>query len=168
MAETPDRRKKTDLRVVKTLDAIRTHFEQLVCECGYDKLTVASLCESARINKKTFYRHYKSLDDLFAQVQREFASEYVELTGHLRIPEDAGEITRRFILYSCETGARSPFYEAVTCTDNCYGACSGTSILDNALWRACGSLGANRPILGAAVPSASRTAPFRGAGAVAL
>ena len=32
-----------------------------------------------------------------------------------------------------------------TCTDNCYGACSGTSILDNALWRACGSLGANRP-----------------------
>lgn len=116
MPETPDGRKKTDLRVVKTLDAIRTHFEQLVCECGYDKLTVARLCESARINKKTFYRHYKSLDDLLAQVQREFASEYVKLTGHLRIPEDAGEITRRFILYSCETGEKSPFYEAVTCS----------------------------------------------------
>ncbi len=116
MAEEPDARKKTDLRVVKTLDAIRTHFEQLVCECGYDKLTVARLCESARINKKTFYRYYKSLDDLLAQVQREFASEYVELTGHLRIPEDAGEITRRFILYSCDAGARSPFYEAVTCS----------------------------------------------------
>ena len=116
MAEVPDGRKKTDLRVVKTLDAIRTHFEQLVCECGYDKLTVARLCESARINKKTFYRYYKSLDDLLAQVQLEFASEYVELTGHLRIPEDAGEITRRFILYSCDAGARSPFYEAVTCS----------------------------------------------------
>ena len=116
MAEVPDGRKKTDLRVVKTLDVIRTHFEQLVCERGYDKLTVARLCESARINKKTFYRYYKSLDDLLAQVQLEFASEYVELTGHLRIPEDAGEITRRFILYSCDAGARSPFYEAVTCS----------------------------------------------------
>ena len=116
MAEVPEGRKKTDLRVVKTLDAIRTHFEQLVCECGYDKLTVARLCESARINKKTFYRYYKSLDDLLAQVQREFTGEYVELTGHLRIPEDAGEITRRFILYSCDAGARSPFYEAVTCS----------------------------------------------------
>ena len=116
MDEQSSGQRKTDLRVVKTLDAIRAHFEQLVCECGYDKLTVARLCESARINKKTFYRHYKSLDDLLAQVQREFASEYVGLTGHLRIPEDAGEITRRFILYSCETGARSPFYEAVTCS----------------------------------------------------
>ena len=116
MAGTPDGRKKTDLRVVKTLDAIRTHFEQLVCECGYDKLTVARLCESARINKKTFYRYYDSLDDLLAQVQHEFANEYVELTGHLKIPGDAGEITRRFILYSCETGAKSPFYEAVTCS----------------------------------------------------
>ena len=116
MAKVQDGQKKTDLRVVKTLDAIRTNFEQLVCECGYDKLTVARLCESARINKKTFYRYYKSLDDLLAQVQREFASEYVELTGHLRIPEDAGEIARRFILYSCDVGARSPFYEAVTCS----------------------------------------------------
>lgn len=107
--------KKVDLRVVKTLDAIRTNFEQLVCENGYHKLTVARLCESARINKKTFYRYYTCLDDLLVQVQREFASEYVELTQHLRIPEDAGEITRQFILYSCETGERSPFYEAVTC-----------------------------------------------------
>ena len=77
---------------------------------------VARLCESARINKKTFYRYYDSLDDLLAQVQHEFADEYVELTGHLKIPGDAGEITRRFILYSCETGAKSPFYEAVTCS----------------------------------------------------
>lgn len=116
MDEPSSGQRRTDLRVVKTLDAIRTHFEQLVCECGYDKLTVARLCESARINKKTFYRYYRSLDDLLAQVQREFASEYVGLTGHLRIPEDAGEITRRFILYSCETGGKSPFYEAVTCS----------------------------------------------------
>ncbi len=131
MVEQLDDGKKTDLRVVKTLDAIRTHFEQLVCECGYDKLTVARLCESARINKKTFYRYYNSLDDLLAQVQREFASEYVELTGHLRIPEDAGEITRRFILYSCETGTRRPFYEAVTCSSS-FGSIRA-SMIDNVL-----------------------------------
>ena len=116
MSEQCEIEKKTDLRVVKTLDAIRTQFERLVCENGYDKLTVAQLCQAARINKKTFYRHYKSLDDLLAQVQREFTDEYVKLTGHLRIPDDAAEITRRFIRYSCETGERSPFYEAVTCS----------------------------------------------------
>ena len=116
MSEQCKTEKKTDLRVVKTLDAIRTQFERLVCENGYDKLTVAQLCQAARINKKTFYRHYKSLDDLLSQVKQEFTDEYVKLTGHLRIPDDAGEITRRFILYSCEAGERSPFYEAVTCS----------------------------------------------------
>ena len=116
MSERRETERKTDLRVVKTLDAIRAQFERLVCEDGYDKLTVAKLCQAARINKKTFYRHYRSLDDLLAQVKQEFTDEYVKLTGHLRIPDDAGEITRRFILYSCEVGERSPFYEAVTCS----------------------------------------------------
>ena len=103
-----------DLRVTKTMEAIHAAFEKLVCENGYDALTVAELCREARINKKTFYRHYPSLDGLLGEYQANMASAYVRRTAHLRIPADAAELTRQFILFSCEMGERSPLYERIT------------------------------------------------------
>jgi AcrR family transcriptional regulator len=50
-----------DLRVLKTIEAIRTVFEQMICEMDYHEMTVKELCERAKINKKTFYRYYPTL-----------------------------------------------------------------------------------------------------------
>ena len=57
-----------DLRVTKTLEAIDTTFRAMMLEGGYESITVKDLCERARINKKTFYRYYETLDDLLAEV----------------------------------------------------------------------------------------------------
>ena len=103
-----------DLRVIKTLEAIHTSFEELASSKGMGSFTVTELCRQARINKKTFYRYYSGIDDLLAEYQRRLASEYVERTAHLRIPADAAELTRQFILFSCEAGERSPLYERIT------------------------------------------------------
>ncbi len=103
-----------DLRVVKTLEAIHDAFEELASSEGIGSFTVTELCRRARINKKTFYRYYSGIDGLMAEYQQELASEYVRRTTHLRIPADAEELTRQFILFSCEMGERSPLYERIT------------------------------------------------------
>ena len=63
-----------DLRVTKTLEAIDTPFRAMMLESGYESITVKDLCERARINKKTFYRYYETLDDLLAEVMAGYAA----------------------------------------------------------------------------------------------
>ena len=58
-----------NLRVVKTIWGIKTAFEELICEKDYEKITVKELCDKARINKKTFYHYYETLDHLLAEMQ---------------------------------------------------------------------------------------------------
>ena len=44
-----------DLRVRRTIDSIKSVFEQMICEMDYSKIRVTELCSRAMINKKTFY-----------------------------------------------------------------------------------------------------------------
>ena len=67
-----------DLRVQKTIGAIRAVFEQMIRETDYPRMTVKELCERAKINKKTFYRYYPTMDDLLLELQMEISSEYIE------------------------------------------------------------------------------------------
>ena len=60
-------KEKTDRRVVKTRRAIREAFRKLVVEHGIDGVTVSALAREADIDRKTFYLHYASTDDLIEQ-----------------------------------------------------------------------------------------------------
>ena len=102
-----------DLRVQKTIDAIHKAFEEMICEMNYEKITVKELCERARINKKTFYRYYKTLDDLLSELQSIFTQEYLKRVEGYRIPEDLDKINREFFLFSVEKGA---LFEKITCS----------------------------------------------------
>ena len=52
-----------DLRVRRTLKAIRYAFYKLVLEKNYSDISITELTERAEINRKTFYLHYSSLED---------------------------------------------------------------------------------------------------------
>lgn len=99
-----------DLRIKRTLKAIREAFTEMLLEMPYDKITVTELSERANINKKTFYRHYAVLDELLEEIQLEFAKPFVKLTSGLRYPEDVDAVTREFLIYSAQQG---PLYDAV-------------------------------------------------------
>ena len=101
-----------DLRVQKTVSAIQSTFKQLLLEKPYEKITVRELAERARINKKTFYRYYETLDYLLAELQGTYQQAYLDRTRGLRVPEDTEAITRAFILFSC---AQDEVYERITC-----------------------------------------------------
>jgi len=66
-----------DLRVQRTIESIKKAFEELICEMDYEKIKVTELCSRAKINKKTFYIYYPSLDDLLAEIQLEYANAYI-------------------------------------------------------------------------------------------
>ena len=101
-----------DLRVQKTIEAIRSVFGQMICGMDYHEMTVKELCERAKINKKTFYRYYPTMDDLLLELQMEISSEYIEQISHYRLPEELDKVNEAFFRYSIGKGE---VYEKITC-----------------------------------------------------
>lgn len=74
--QTPAREgKHVDRRVRRSRAAIRAAFLELIMEKEFSQITVKELAERADINRKTFYMHYSSLDDVLAEVEEIYASE---------------------------------------------------------------------------------------------
>ena len=104
---------KEDLRVIRTKEAIRKAFEEMICEMDYEQISIKELTERARINRKTFYLHYNSLDDLLRELQNEMAKDFVRRTQGLARPRDMDKITREFFLVSEGAG---PLHERLLCS----------------------------------------------------
>lgn len=102
---------KEDPRVQKTIESIQDAFHELILEKDYEKITVKELCERARINKKTFYTYYETLDALLLETQSVIAAEYQNRIRGLSL-RDMDQLVRAFFLFSEEQG---PFYEKITC-----------------------------------------------------
>lgn len=100
-----------DLRVQKTIEAIKSTFEELICEKDFEKITVKELCDRARINKKTFYTYYPTLEDLLGELQMQISGKYIEEIKHLNLPDDIDKLTRAFFEYSAKQGKA---YEKIT------------------------------------------------------
>ena len=56
--------KKLDRRVVRTRKAIMDAFNRLAMAEDVDKITVSAVAREADIDRKTFYLHYSSIDEL--------------------------------------------------------------------------------------------------------
>ena len=58
--------KKIDRRVIRTRKAIMRAFDKLISDPHVHKITVSAIAREADIDRKTFYLHYKSVDELAA------------------------------------------------------------------------------------------------------
>lgn len=63
---------KMDRRTRYTRDVIKSAFIELLEKKPINKISVASICEIAEINRGTFYIHYRDVYDLQEQVEQEF------------------------------------------------------------------------------------------------
>lgn len=66
-----------DHRVEKTRHSICNAFIELRSRKPLERITVKELCESARINKSTFYAHYMDIYDLSEQVEQDIISNVI-------------------------------------------------------------------------------------------
>ena len=59
-----ERLAKTDLRVIKTKKAIRQAFAELMSRKPIEEISISDISAEALINRKTFYAHYASVDEI--------------------------------------------------------------------------------------------------------
>ena len=71
----------TDLRVQKTKKILKENITQMLLEMDYDKIQIKELCDRSMINRRTFYTHYNSLDDLLHEVLDDIADNFLEYTS---------------------------------------------------------------------------------------
>lgn len=70
-----------DARVRYTKMVIKNSFTALLEKKPLNKITVKELCESAEINRATFYRYYQDTYDLMETMEQEFLEEVLKATG---------------------------------------------------------------------------------------
>ena len=72
---------QNDLRVKKTKRLFQNTLKELMLKYdNYYDITIKELCETAEINRRTFYLHYQTIDDILLEIQEEFALHYYEET----------------------------------------------------------------------------------------
>jgi len=59
--------KKTDRRIQRTRQSLRTALMELIKEKDYDLLSVEEITERANVGRTTFYLHYKDKEDLLME-----------------------------------------------------------------------------------------------------
>lgn len=67
-----------DRRIQRTLAAIDAAFANLLRTTDYRKITVSAIAREANINRKTFYLHYSSVDDVLRRVVGQIVERVVE------------------------------------------------------------------------------------------
>ena len=91
--------KKTDLRVIKTEQGIKSAFGELLQNKELDCITVTELAKKAQINKGTFYLHYTDIYDLFDNM---LMDKIRELTNSISFFDEFFNDPRSFITHSLE------------------------------------------------------------------
>ena len=95
---------KEDLRVFKTIALIKSTFFELLNQYDFSDITVKMICESAPINRSTFYRYYDSIDDLLNEFQQDTMNRYVERIKPFIAESDIYSIIKDFFYFAESEG----------------------------------------------------------------
>ena len=102
--------KEQDLRVIKTKKALFQALVELLKSEHFHEITVTKICNSAQVNRSTFYAHYDNIDELFEQyfndVMKELEKDYEGILEQLNRREKESMVP----LYE-HILANRPFYD---------------------------------------------------------
>ena len=99
---------KEDRRVRLTKQAIRESLIELMQEYPIAKISVKMICDTADINRSTFYAHYKDQNDLLDKMQQEAAQgfkNHVFATNFIQQEKSAVPIIIKVLEYCKENRA---------------------------------------------------------------
>lgn len=106
-------KKHEDLRVRKTKEAIYQAFQSMICEMDYEQITIKELTQRAQINRKTFYLHYASLENLLEELQEQIAENFIRRKVSYSSMKDIRELIRLFFEHAANM---PPFHERLLCS----------------------------------------------------
>jgi len=88
------KKETTDRRVKYTKTMLKNGIIELLEEFPISKITVKKLCETADINRSTFYAHYTDAYDLLQQLEQEVLQELMEHISNHIFTEKTEEIVQ--------------------------------------------------------------------------
>lgn len=94
---------QNDLRYIKTEALIRKTFRDMLREMDYAQMSIKELTNRAMINRKTFYLHYSTLDELLGKLQAELYTELLESISNFNIPDDLEKIVWEMFTFCNKT-----------------------------------------------------------------
>ena len=89
--------KKLDRRVARTRRSLCEAFVDLALERGYDNFSIKELTERADIGYATFYRHFKSIDELLEHVLQFCVEDLLRLLTEADSPRAEAETMYRHL-----------------------------------------------------------------------
>ncbi len=88
------RKHQDDLRYQKTERLIQQTFRELMGEMDYLQISIQKLADRAQINRKTFYLHYSSIDELLLKMQKDIIEEFLAPIQGAKLPGDLEKVVR--------------------------------------------------------------------------
>ena len=85
---------------MKTKRAIHSALTQILSEKPIEEITVTEIADAAEINRKTFYLHYETLDDLLEELQQEIVDSFTSQNISYKSMTDIKRIIRYFYEYA--------------------------------------------------------------------
>ena len=101
---------KVDLRVQRTKKVLKDTFKDMLLKSDYETITIKDLCSKSMINRRTFYLHYNSIDDLMKDVLNDMSDEFSEYTKDYDHFEHPDRIVKDYFEF---TNSR-PLFEKLT------------------------------------------------------
>lgn len=93
---------KNDHRIAVTKSMITDAFLDLIKDKSIGSITVKKLCESANVNRATFYTHYENIYDLAEQIRKTFVNKILEEVGSFTNDASLGDMLRIVCKYIYE------------------------------------------------------------------
>lgn len=90
--------KTTDIRIVKTRRVIFSSILSLLKHKQLSEISVTELCQTALLNRKTFYMHYKTIEDAFRDIEKYTIAAYIERLKNRNIISSYDFNPKEFIL----------------------------------------------------------------------
>ena len=94
----------TDLRVQRTKKILKDTFNEMIVTTDFEKITIKDLCDKAMINRRTFYLHYSSIEDILEDFISDYTHEYYDLIKNFNPIEEVDELVKSYFTYSEEKG----------------------------------------------------------------
>jgi AcrR family transcriptional regulator len=108
---------KTDPRIIRTRQLLRSSLIELITEKNYSAITIQDITDRATLNRATFYLHYRDKNELLSDVLNEL------LTSASPLPALDGQPITEYALNSITSlfnqfATKSKFYRAMLSGEN--------------------------------------------------
>ena len=104
----------SDPRYIRCEESLRQALQIMIDEKNLDEINISSLCKKAGIDRKTFYLHYKSVDELLSAILEELNETFISRIKYKDI-NNIRMLVKEYISY---IENENLFFEKIVVNDN--------------------------------------------------